>query len=71
MGMIGAGNAALIDGYIGYYKPYATSHDELDSDDSFHDEVRNAARTLVNAVKSLRRGEFKRPDAALREPRPK
>jgi multimeric flavodoxin WrbA len=71
MGLIGAGNAAIVDGYIGYYKPYATSHDDLEQDDSFHEEVRNAARTLVNAVKSLRRGELKRPDAAFREPRPK
>jgi hypothetical protein len=71
MGLLGAGNAAIMDGYIGYYKPYATSHDELERDDSFHEEVRNAARTLVNAVKSLRRGELRRPAASLREPRPK
>jgi multimeric flavodoxin WrbA len=71
MGLIAAGNAAIVDGYIGYYKPYATSHDELDREESFHEEVRNAARTLVNAVESLRRGELKRPDASLREPRSK
>ena len=33
--------------------------------------VRNAARSLVNAVRLLRRGKLSRPDAALRDPRPK
>jgi multimeric flavodoxin WrbA len=71
MGLIPASKAALVDGYIGYYKPYATSHDELDRDKDFQEEVRNAARSLVTAARLLRRGELKRPDAGLREPRPK
>ena len=71
MGLIAAGHAAQVDGYVGYYKPYATSHDDLDHDKEFQEEVRNAARSLIHAVRLLRRGEFKQPDAALREPRPK
>jgi multimeric flavodoxin WrbA len=71
MGLIPAGRAALVDGYVGYYRPYATSHDDLDADKDFHEEVRNAARTLVNSVRLLRRGELKQPDSSLREPRPK
>ena len=71
MGLIAAGHVALVDGYVGYYKPYATSHDELDEDKDFQEEVRNAARSLVSAVRLLRRGELKQPDASLREPRPK
>jgi multimeric flavodoxin WrbA len=71
MGLIAAGSAALVDAYVGYYKPYATSHDELDMDRDFQEEVGNAARTLVNAVRLLRRGELKQPDSSLREPRPK
>ena len=71
MGLIAAGRAALVDSYIGYYKPYATSHDELDTEKDFHEEVRNAARALVNAVRQSRRGEFKQPDRSLKEPRPK
>jgi len=71
MGLVPAGRAALVEGYVGYYKPYATSHDELDDDKEFQEEVRNAARTLVNAVRLLRRGELKQPDKSLREPRPK
>jgi multimeric flavodoxin WrbA len=71
MGLIPAGQAAIVDRYVGYYKPYATSHDELDRDKDFQEEVRNAARSLVSAARLLRRGELKKPDAALREPRPK
>jgi multimeric flavodoxin WrbA len=71
MGLIAAGNAALVDGYVGYYRPYATSHDDFDQDKGFHQEVRNAARSLVNGVRLLRRGKLERPDTSLREPRPK
>ncbi len=71
MGLIAAGRAAVIEGYVGYYRPYATSHDELDKDKDFQEEVRNAARSLTRAVRLLRRGELKQPDASLREPRPK
>jgi multimeric flavodoxin WrbA len=71
IGLVPAGYSALVAGYVGYYEPYATSHDALDRDKDFCDEVRNAARSLVNAVHLLRRGELKQPDASLREPRPK
>ncbi|MNC94343.1 hypothetical protein D3C83_111720 [compost metagenome] len=71
MGLIAAGHAALVDSYVGYYKPYASSHDDLDRDKDFHEEVRNAARTLVSAVRLLRRGKLPQPDASLRDPRPK
>jgi multimeric flavodoxin WrbA len=71
MGLIAAGNAALVDGYVGYYKPYATSHADLDQDMGFQNETRNAARSLVSAVRLLRRGRLKQPDASLPPPRPK
>jgi len=71
MGLIAAGRAAQVDGYVGYYKPYATSHDDLDREKDFQQEVRNAARSLIHAVRLLRRGALKQPDARLREPRPK
>jgi hypothetical protein len=71
MGLIAAGRAAVIESYVGYYRPYATSHDELDKDKDFQEEVRNAARSLTRAVRLLRRGELKQPDASLREPRSK
>lgn len=71
MGLIPAGQAALVGSYIGYYEPYATSHDDLDHETDFQEEVRNAVRCLVQAVKLLRSGELKLPDANLREPRQK
>jgi multimeric flavodoxin WrbA len=71
MGLVSAGHAAELDRYVGYYGPYATSHDDLDADKKFQAEVRSAARTLVQAVKLLRRGELRQPDAGLTEVRPK
>jgi multimeric flavodoxin WrbA len=71
MELIEAGALSQIGAYVGYMKPYATSHDELDADTAFQEEVRNAARSLVQAVKLMRGGELKQPDAGLRLPRQK
>jgi hypothetical protein len=71
IGLQSAGSPAAIDRYIGYYEPYATSHVALDADRALHDEARNAARTLVSAVRPMRRGKLARPGAKLGEPRPK
>jgi multimeric flavodoxin WrbA len=71
MDLIEAGHMSQVGAYVGYMKPYATSHDELDHDTAFQEEVRNAARSLVQAVKMLRRGELKQPDAGLQPPRQK
>ena len=71
MGLIPAGASGVVESYIGYYRPYATSHEDLDKENDLHEEVRNAARSLVNAVRLLRRGELKLPDASLRDPRQK
>ncbi len=71
MGLIPAGHAALVGRYVGYYRPYATSHDDLDRDGDIQEEVRNAARALLEAVRQQRRGELKQPDAQLHDPRPK
>jgi multimeric flavodoxin WrbA len=53
-----AGPSAELDRYIGYWKPYATSHEELDQDDDIQEEVRNAARTLLRAVQEQRAGKL-------------
>ena len=45
-----------IDRYIGYYEPYATSHDALDRDAAIQDETRSAAAQLVETVKRARDG---------------
>ena len=71
MGLVSAGHSAELDRYLGYYEPYATSHQALDDDRALQEETRNAARALVEAVKLLRRGRLARPDARLREVRPK
>jgi multimeric flavodoxin WrbA len=71
MHLIPAGYYAQLGAYVGYLRPYATSHEDLDRDGDFQDEVRNAARALVEAVRKLRRGELRPPDAGLREKRPK
>ncbi|SRR5258706_9541539 len=68
---IPAGNSALVGSYIGYYEPYATSHDELDKEKGFQEQVQNAARSLVQAVRLLRRGQLKLPDASISDPRQK
>jgi multimeric flavodoxin WrbA len=70
IGMVQAGDAAAMDTWIGYYKPYATSHDELDALPEVFQEVGNAAESLANLVERLRRGE-RPPDAGLAEPRQK
>jgi multimeric flavodoxin WrbA len=71
MGLIGAGEHARLERYIGYYKPYATSHDELDRDLDVQEEVRNVARAVVQAVADIRAGKLTAPDAAVKSPRPK
>jgi multimeric flavodoxin WrbA len=71
MGLIDAGATARLDRMICYYGSYATSHDDLDHEQSFLEEVRNVARTVANAVAELRAGRLSQPDAGLKNPRPK
>lgn len=71
IGMIPSGHLALIDRYVGYLTPYATSHDDLDRDTDFQDDVRNAALTLIQAVKDRRSGKLQPADRGLHEARPK
>ncbi len=71
MGLIDAGPASRLDRYIGYFQPYATSHDALDHDEGVKEEVRNVARAVVSAVAEMRAGRLSTPDRGLRVPRPK
>ena len=71
MGFIDAGPKARLDRFIGYYEPYATSHETLDADAAVQEEVRNVARSVAMAVKQLRAGSLKNPDHGLQPPRPK
>jgi len=71
MGLIEAGAAARLDRYIGYYEPYATSHEALDADAALQEEVRNVARAMVRAVALLRAGALPARDNGLKSPRQK
>jgi len=71
MDLVQAGNSATLDRYIGYYQPYATSHDALDRDTAVQEEVRNVARGLVEAVRLIQRDRYDRPDKGLESPRSK
>jgi multimeric flavodoxin WrbA len=71
MELIPAANSATLDRYIGYYEPYATSHEALDRDTALVQEVRNVAKAVVEAVKLQRTGQLPRPDRGLTDPRPK
>ncbi|HUP95940.1 MAG TPA: flavodoxin family protein [Burkholderiales bacterium] len=71
MGLIQAGPAAAPDLFIGYYKPYATSHDDLDEDPDTFTTVRNAALSLASLVSQMRSGEYRPPHAGLHNPREK
>jgi multimeric flavodoxin WrbA len=71
IGLYPSGHKSQLGGFIGYLEPYATSHKDLDEDNDFQEDVKNSARALVQAVKLLRKGELRQPDAHLRESRPK
>jgi multimeric flavodoxin WrbA len=71
MGLVDAGAASRLDRYIGYYAPYATSHDALDHDEAVQEETRNVARAVARAVGELRAGRLSQPDRELKAPRPK
>jgi hypothetical protein len=70
MHLVPAGYGATIDRYIGYYGPYAASHSALDEDDALQEEVRDAAKILIAAVRQYRASP-PREERTVREPRPK
>ncbi|HEX6377224.1 MAG TPA: flavodoxin family protein [Allosphingosinicella sp.] len=71
MHLVPAGVPAELDRYIGYWEPYATSHDALDKDLAVQEEVRNAARTLLEAVQARRAGRLVSAGDGLAQPRQK
>jgi multimeric flavodoxin WrbA len=71
MGLVDAGAQARLDRYLGYYAPYADSHEALDADESLQEEVRNVARAVTQGVAALRAGRLQRPGRNLKQPRAK
>ena len=71
MGFIDAGAQARLDRFIGYYEPYATSHDTLDRDLPMQEETRNVAHAVAKAVAELRAGRLAAAQPRTTRPRPK
>jgi multimeric flavodoxin WrbA len=71
MSLISAGGMSEADGYIGYMEPYATSHQALDDNEAFQENVRNVARALGQAVLLHRAGKYQEPGEGLVDPNPK
>lgn len=69
MKLVPAGADAHFDRYIGYYEPYATSHEALDKDGAIQQEVRNAACALATTITQLRAGGLREQERP--SPRPK
>jgi multimeric flavodoxin WrbA len=68
--LVPSGRASAIDRYVGYYEPYASSHESLDEAGALFDEVRGAARALSAQI-SLNRAGVAQPDRGIEDPRPK
>ena len=62
------GPSAVLDAWIGYYRPYATSHEDLDKDPNTFESVKNAALSLVEMVRQIRIGQYRAPDEGLEPP---
>jgi multimeric flavodoxin WrbA len=71
LGFIASGAQSQIDRYIGYFEPYATSHEALDKDEAIVEETRNVACAVSNAIAAMRAGRLVQPDADLKPPRQK
>jgi hypothetical protein len=71
MDLVPAGINAELDRYIGYWKPYATGHEELDADVAMQAEVRNAALTLAEAAHANHEGKLLQAGRDLKPPRQK
>ena len=70
-GFIAAGPQSQLSRYLGYFEPYATSHDALDRDTAIVEEVRNVARAVAGAVFDRRSGRLELADRKLKPPRMK
>ncbi|HZZ68277.1 MAG TPA: flavodoxin family protein [Phenylobacterium sp.] len=71
MDLAPAGVNAELDRYIGYWQPYATNHEALDADTALQEEVRNAARTLMEAAHASHSGKLLMAGKDLKPPRQK
>lgn len=70
-GLVDAGTYTKLDRMIGYYEPYATSHEALDEDEALQEEVRVLSRALFRATIDVRSGRREKAERGLERPRPK
>ncbi len=70
MGLVAAGTQSALERYIGYFEPYATSHEALDTDLAVQQEARNVGQRVALSVQALRAGHFPLAEL-LPNPRPK
>jgi multimeric flavodoxin WrbA len=71
IGMVQAGPLAALDTWIGWYRPYATSHADLDQDAELFTQVAQAAQSLAALTAQIRSGAYQSPAAGLHNPREK
>jgi multimeric flavodoxin WrbA len=71
MGLVDSGSFGQLDRYLGYYESYADSHETFDRETALHEEVRNVARAVAEAVREVRAGRVAVNTHALKDPRPK
>jgi multimeric flavodoxin WrbA len=71
MGLVDSGPDGRLDRMIGYYEPYATSHQTLDGDRGLEQEVRNVGTAVARTARALRAGELKSQARDLPTLRPK
>jgi multimeric flavodoxin WrbA len=65
IGLVPAGPMSSVDAFVGYYEPYATSHDAYDEDKGLQQDIRNSAHTLANAIAQARAGHCPPPHQGL------
>ena len=71
MMLIPSGNQGSYARYIGYFEPYATSHEALDKDRKLQAEVVNAAMSLALTARAKMNHLLDSMDPHLEDPRPK
>jgi len=69
--LISSGAEGKLDRYVGYLKPYATSHEALDEDKDLFQEIENTARALALNIRAKREGKLKSLSPDFHDPRPK
>jgi hypothetical protein len=57
--------------YIGYYEPYATSHEALDRDQALFEEIKLSSEALAMNIMAERSKKLVTQVPHLHDPRPK